>query len=114
MEQGRLEESKKLEVQVVEERKAKLGVNHPDTLMGMSSLAATYIAQGLWYEAEDMLSKAVVMMEQVMGPEDPRTVQSTQKLERLRDAMEKEKEKRKPKKSSKFEDKFKKAIKRLF
>ncbi|CAG8883952.1 unnamed protein product, partial [Penicillium egyptiacum] len=50
--QGRWEEAEKLEVQVVETRKTKLGVDHPDTLASMANLASTFSEQGRWKEAE--------------------------------------------------------------
>jgi hypothetical protein len=50
MNQGRWDEAEKLEVDVMNGRKAKLGSNHPDTLSSMSNLAATYWNQGRWDE----------------------------------------------------------------
>ena len=38
--QGRLEEAEKLEVQVLETFKTKVGADHPDTLTSMSNLAS--------------------------------------------------------------------------
>lgn len=39
------EEAEKLQVQVLETQKAKLGANHPDTLNSMTQLAFTYCKQ---------------------------------------------------------------------
>ncbi len=44
--QGRWEEAEKLEVQVMETRKTKLGADHPDTLTSINNLASTYRSQG--------------------------------------------------------------------
>ncbi|KAJ5946981.1 hypothetical protein N7454_003820 [Penicillium verhagenii] len=43
---GQWEEAEQLEIQVMETRKAKLGVDHPDTLTIMTNLASTYRNQG--------------------------------------------------------------------
>lgn len=40
--QGRWEEAEKLELQVMETRKAKLGEDHPSTLTSMANLAFTW------------------------------------------------------------------------
>ena len=45
LDQGRWEEAEKLEVQVMETRKAKLGADHPDTLTSMANLAVTWNSQ---------------------------------------------------------------------
>ncbi|KAK3898990.1 hypothetical protein C8A05DRAFT_37396, partial [Staphylotrichum tortipilum] len=50
--EGRWGEAEKLEVQVMETRKTKLGADHPDTLASMANLASTYWNQGRWEEAE--------------------------------------------------------------
>ncbi|KZL83841.1 kinesin light chain 3 [Colletotrichum incanum] len=52
--QGRWEEAEKLDVQVMETRKTKLGADHPDTLTSMANLASTYRNQGRWEEAEKL------------------------------------------------------------
>ena len=40
---GRWEDAEKLEVQVMETSKTKLGADHPDTLTSMANLASTYM-----------------------------------------------------------------------
>ena len=52
--QGRWEEVEKLEVQVMEKSKTKLGADHPDTLTSMANLASTLWNQGQWEEAEKL------------------------------------------------------------
>jgi hypothetical protein len=52
--QDRWEEAEQLEMQVMEIRKTKLGVDHPSTLTSMTNLASTYRKQGRWEEAEQL------------------------------------------------------------
>ena len=56
------------------ESKARLGPDHPDTLTSIANLAITYWCQGRLNDAEPLLSQAVKGMLQVMGPEHPTTV----------------------------------------
>ncbi|TFK32174.1 hypothetical protein BDQ12DRAFT_617536, partial [Crucibulum laeve] len=44
--QGKWTEAEKLEVEVMEKRQQLLGPAHPDTLISMENLAATYRKQG--------------------------------------------------------------------
>ena len=48
---GRWDEAKELFLQVIKTRKAVLGVEHPDTLTSMASLAITWKAMGRQEEA---------------------------------------------------------------
>jgi TRAP-type mannitol/chloroaromatic compound transport system substrate-binding protein len=57
--QGWWEEAEKLEVQVMETRKTKLGADHPDTLTSMASLAFTYQSQGRYTEAVNLISRCI-------------------------------------------------------
>ena len=50
--QGRWDEAEKLEVDVMNAFKAKLGSDHPHTLISMGNLASTYWNQGRLDEAE--------------------------------------------------------------
>jgi len=52
--QGRWPEAEELEVQVMKVSKAKLGEDHPSTLISMANLASTYRDQGRWPEAEEL------------------------------------------------------------
>ncbi|RYP65838.1 hypothetical protein DL770_008915 [Monosporascus sp. CRB-9-2] len=52
--EGRWKEAEKLEVQVMEIYKTKLGADHPDTLTSMANLASTFWNQGRWEEAEKL------------------------------------------------------------
>ena len=44
----------KVEVEVLEQRRRVLGMDHPDTIMAAANLAATYRAQGRYGEAEKL------------------------------------------------------------
>jgi hypothetical protein len=57
--QGRWDDAEKLEVQVIEKRKTKLGADHPDTLTSMANLAFTW-------KAQDRSAEAIVLMRQCM------------------------------------------------
>jgi hypothetical protein len=61
MNQGRLDEAEKLQMDVMSARKTKLGSNHSDTLTSMAHLASTYQNQGGWDEAEKLTSDMYVM-----------------------------------------------------
>ena len=64
-------------MQVVETRKNVLGLQHPDTLTGMSNLASTYKNQGRWKEAEELLQVQVVeTRKNVLGLEHSHTLTS--------------------------------------
>jgi Tetratricopeptide repeat len=52
--QGRWNEAKKLQVDVMELRKRLLDAEHPDTLTSMACPAATYWQKGRWNEAETL------------------------------------------------------------
>ena len=58
----------------MEKRKDLLGEDHPDTLTSMGNLAAIYMNQGQWKEAEAL---EVVVMEKrkhILGQEHPDTL----------------------------------------
>ena len=56
---GRWTEAEKLQVQVMETRNTVLGLEHPDTLKIMSSLASTYWKQGQWTEAQKLFAQVI-------------------------------------------------------
>lgn len=55
--QGRCDEAKKLFVEVMESRKQKLGLDHPDTLTSMANLDHTWYAQERLIEAGRRLER---------------------------------------------------------
>jgi len=81
--QGRWDEAEKLQVEVMDARKVKLGSQHPDTLQVMADLALTYKSQERLAEAESLLSRAVQTMQQVMGSEHYTTQSYKQELDKL-------------------------------
>ncbi|KAJ6060198.1 hypothetical protein N7499_012234 [Penicillium canescens] len=52
--EGRWKEAEKLEVQVMETRRMKLGADHHDTLASMANLASMFWKKGRWEEAEQL------------------------------------------------------------
>ncbi len=65
--QGRWDEAEKLEVQVMEARKEKLGSHHPDTLSSMANLADTYQNQGRLDEAEKLEAQVMEARKENLG-----------------------------------------------
>ncbi|KAL5041390.1 hypothetical protein BDW71DRAFT_191978, partial [Aspergillus fruticulosus] len=78
--QGRWNEAEKLEVEVLETRKAVLGAKHPDTLTSMANLASTYRKQGRWNEAEKLEVEVLETRKAVLGAEHPSTLTSMANL----------------------------------
>jgi tetratricopeptide (TPR) repeat protein len=77
---GRYEEAKDVQMQVMKTRKRVLGDEHPDTLSSMDSLALTYSSQGRWKEAEELRVQLMQMMKRVLGDEHPHTLSSIANL----------------------------------
>ncbi len=73
MESGRWEEAEKLDVQVMETRKTKLGADHPDTLTSMANLASTFWNQGRWEEAEKLFVQVMETRKTKLGADHPDT-----------------------------------------
>ncbi len=71
---GSWNEAEKLEVQVMDARKAKLGSHHPDTLTIMANLAATYKNQGRWDEAEELQVQVMEAAKEKLGSHHPDTL----------------------------------------
>ncbi len=74
--QGRWDEAEKLQMDVMNTRKTKLGSDHPDTLTIMANLESTYWNQGRWDEAEkiqmDVMNAKIVKL----GLDHPDTLTS--------------------------------------
>jgi hypothetical protein len=81
--QGQWDEAEKLEVEVMNAAKAKLGSDHPDTLNTMANLALMYCSQGRLDEAESLLSQTVHTMQTIMGTQHPTTVHYKRQLDEL-------------------------------
>ncbi|KAJ4159125.1 uncharacterized protein LMH87_008039 [Akanthomyces muscarius] len=78
--QGRWEEAEKLEVQVMETVKTKVGVDHPDTLASMANVASTYRSQGRWEEAERLEVQVMEMVKTKVGVDHSDTLASMANL----------------------------------
>ncbi|KAJ5569107.1 hypothetical protein N7450_011593 [Penicillium hetheringtonii] len=74
--EGRWEEAEQLNEQVLEIRKTKLGVDHPDTLTIMANLATTYSNQGRWDEAELLEVQVLEIRKTKLGVDHPDTLRS--------------------------------------
>ncbi|KAF8644345.1 hypothetical protein AX14_009430 [Amanita brunnescens Koide BX004] len=73
---GSWDEAEKLEVDVMNARKAKLGSDHPSTLTCMVNLASTYRHQGRWDEAEKLEADVMNARKAKLGPDHPDTLTS--------------------------------------
>ncbi|KAK0737945.1 hypothetical protein B0T18DRAFT_375410 [Schizothecium vesticola] len=74
--QGRWLEAEKLEVQVMETSKTKLGADHPDTLTSMNNLAFTWKGQGRHTDALALMEDCAQTRRRVLGEEHPHTLSS--------------------------------------
>ncbi|KAK1776002.1 hypothetical protein QBC45DRAFT_333938 [Copromyces sp. CBS 386.78] len=74
--QGWWEEAEKLFVQVIETYKAKLGADHPSTLMSMGNLAFTWKSQGRHKDALALMQDCVETRQRVLRPKHPDTLSS--------------------------------------
>src|SRR6266550_1981912 len=72
--QGRWDEAEKLEMDVMNESKRKLGLDHPDTLTSMANLASTYRDQGRWDEAEKLQMDVMNARKTKLGLDHPDTL----------------------------------------
>ena len=77
---GSWNEAEKLEVQVMEARKDRLGSHHQDTLRSMANLADTYRNQGRWDEAEKLDVQVMQARKEKHGPHHPDTLTSMANL----------------------------------
>jgi hypothetical protein len=73
---GRWDDAEKLELQVVETRKRKLGADHPDTLTSMGNLALIYYRQGQWNAAQDLFVQVMDLSKKKLGADYPDTLKS--------------------------------------
>jgi tetratricopeptide (TPR) repeat protein len=76
LQQRRAKEDGDLSLQVVETRKKVLGLEHPDTLSSMLSLASIYLVQGRLGEAEKLFVEITEIGKKVLGSEHPNTLRS--------------------------------------
>ncbi|KAL4782389.1 hypothetical protein BJX76DRAFT_369205 [Aspergillus varians] len=72
--QGYYQESEKLDVLIVEEKKREFGPEHSETLESITGLAATYHDQARWTEAEELDLFVLKMRKKTLGPRDRLTL----------------------------------------
>ncbi|KAH8745055.1 hypothetical protein BGZ57DRAFT_743827, partial [Hyaloscypha finlandica] len=77
---AKLDAAEKLEVQVMETRKTKLGVDHPDTLSSIANLASIYKTQGQWGKAEELDLQVMETSKIKLGANHPDTLHSVANL----------------------------------
>jgi len=77
---GEYEKAIRLKIQVLTERRIKLGEDHPDTLSSMASLAATYRNQGRWAEAEALQMQVMTIRKTKLGENHSDTLSSMANL----------------------------------
>ena len=78
--EGRWEEAEKLEVEVMETSKTKLGADHPSTLTSMANLAVTYMNQARWEEAARLNVEVMETRKTKLGADHPDTLTSMANL----------------------------------
>lgn len=74
--EGWWEETEKLKMRVMENRKTQLGAEHPDTLRSMGNLAMTYWKQGRFIEAEKLQIQVTEKSRTQLGADHPDTITS--------------------------------------
>ncbi|KAK7182331.1 kinesin light chain [Paraphaeosphaeria sporulosa] len=77
---GRWDDAEKLEVQVMQTRKMKLGTYHPDTLTSMANLASIYKDQARWNDAEKLQVQVIETRKTKLGVDHPDTLTSMANL----------------------------------
>ncbi|KAB8235186.1 uncharacterized protein BDW43DRAFT_299123 [Aspergillus alliaceus] len=81
----RWSEADKIFMQVMETRKTVLGAEHPDTLTIMASLAYTRKSQGKLQDASALMAKCSELRIKVLGPDHPDSKSSTSALGNWKD-----------------------------
>jgi tetratricopeptide (TPR) repeat protein len=71
---GRWNEAENWFAQVVEVERRVLGADHPDTLISMANLAATYSKQGQHDKAEKLKVQVVESSQEILGADHPDTL----------------------------------------
>ena len=72
-EQGRWDETKELEAQVIKLRTKVLGEKYPNTLTSMSDLTSTYWKQERWDKADGLEVQVVDLSQSALGKLHPDT-----------------------------------------
>src|SRR5262249_15462897 len=77
---GRVQEALKLREETFQLTKAKLGPNHPQTLMSMNNLAESYVDAGRSQEALKLREETLALYKAELGPDHLDTVMSMNSL----------------------------------
>jgi tetratricopeptide (TPR) repeat protein len=77
---GRHAQALKLSQETLRLRQAKLGPDHPDTLMSMHGLACSYHALGRHAEALELREATLALQKAKLGPDHPDTLDSMDNL----------------------------------
>ncbi|KAL4864733.1 hypothetical protein BDV12DRAFT_200811 [Aspergillus spectabilis] len=73
---GRYREAEVLFREILEERKAQLGPDHPDTLESLECMVATLWNQGQWKHVEEFQLRLLEVREKKLGSDDPAVLSS--------------------------------------
>ena len=84
---GRHAEALKLHEETLALRKAKLGPDHPDTLVSMNNLANSYDALGRHAEALKLREETLALRKAKLGPDHPDTLLSMYNLANFYEAL---------------------------
>ena len=71
---GQNDRALKLDEETLALRKAKLGPDHPDTLMSMNNLAISYAAAGQNDRALKLFEETLALRKAKLGPDHPDTL----------------------------------------
>lgn len=82
--QGRWDEAEKLEVEVMETSKTKLGADHSDTLNRMANLAFTWRSQGRHADALALTEGCTEARQRVLGLRHLDTISSVSTIQSWR------------------------------
>ncbi|CAG8356066.1 unnamed protein product [Penicillium salamii] len=74
--QGRHQEAENIELQLLEIRKRKFGIEHPATTLNMNNLASFYYDQGRYKEAEEIGILVLEIRKRILGLEHLHTIAS--------------------------------------
>ncbi|KAG9235944.1 putative kinesin [Amylocarpus encephaloides] len=79
--QGRWDDTEKLDVEVMETSKTKLGVDHPSTLTSMANLACTWKGNGKEIQAVRLMEDCARFRQRILGFNHPHSLSSYRALE---------------------------------
>jgi hypothetical protein len=82
--QGNLARARKLQEQVLEERRSLLGEEHPDTLSTMNCLALTLYRQGDLMGGRKLQEQVLEARRRLLGEKHPSTLRAMGELARMK------------------------------